>query len=64
MCKHATKATPVFLPADGFLPVFLPALGHYFQVGSPYYQAAQFNQKTPTPVSSRRQVRSEKARKG
>ena len=39
-------------------------LGRYFQVRSPYYQAAQCNQKTPIPVSSRWQVRSEKARKG
>ena len=28
-------------------------LGPYFQVQSPYYQAAQCNQKTPIPVSSR-----------
>ena len=34
-------------------------LGHYFQVPSPYYEAAQCKQKTPIPVS-RRQVRSEK----
>ena len=27
-------------------------LGHYFQVRSPYYQAAQCNQKTAIPVSS------------
>ena len=26
-------------------------LGRYFQVGSPYYKPAQFNQKTPIPVS-------------
>ena len=38
-------------------------LDHYFQVQSPYYQAAQYNQKTPIPVSSRGQVRSEKAKK-
>ena len=37
-------------------------LGCYFQVRSPYYQAAQHNQKTPIHVSSRRQVRSEKAK--
>ena len=28
-------------------------LGCYFQVQSPYYQAAQCNQKTPIPVFSR-----------
>ena len=28
-------------------------LGHYFQVRSPYHQAAQCNQKTPISVSSR-----------
>ena len=27
-------------------------LGHYFHVQSPYYQAAQCNQKTPIPTSS------------
>ena len=39
-------------------------LGRYFQVWSPYYQAAQCNQKTTIPISSRWQVRSEKAEKG
>ena len=39
-------------------------LGCYFQVWSPYYQAAQCNQKTFSPVPSKRQVRSEKAKKG
>ena len=39
-------------------------LGRYFLVWSPYYQAAQCNQKTLIPVSSRQQVRSEKAKKG
>ena len=38
-------------------------LGCYFQVRSTYYQAAQCNQKTPILVSSRCQVRSEKAKK-
>ena len=37
--------------------------GRYFQVWSPYYQAAQCYHKTPLPVSSKRQVRSEKAKK-
>ena len=52
MREHGTKTTPVFLPADG------KPLGRYFQVRSPYYQAAQWNQKTPS------QVGSEKAKKG
>ena len=38
-------------------------LGHYFQVRSPYYQAAQCNQKTLILVSSRWQASSEKAKK-
>ena len=38
-------------------------LGHYFQVQSPYYQVAQCTQKTPIPLSSRWQVRFEKAKK-
>ena len=37
-------------------------LGCYFQVRSPYYQAAQCYQKTPIPVSSMWQVRPEKAK--
>ena len=47
MREHGTKTTPVFLPADG------EASGRFFQVRSPYYQAAQCNQKTIIPVSSR-----------
>ena len=38
-------------------------LGHYFQVRAPYYQVAQCDQKTPIPVSSRWQVKFEKAKK-
>ena len=38
-------------------------LSRYFQVRSPYYQAAQCSQKTPIQVSSRWQVRSEEAKK-
>ena len=38
-------------------------VGRHFQVWSPYYQAAQCYQKTPISVSSRWQVRYEKARK-
>ena len=32
---------------------FIRIIGRYFQVQSPYYQAAQCNHKTPIPVSSR-----------
>ena len=39
-------------------------LAYYFQVRSSYYQVAQCNQKTPFPVSSRSQVRPEKAKNG
>ena len=38
-------------------------LGRYFQVWSPYCQVAQCNQKTPIPISSGWQVRSEKTKK-
>ena len=51
------------LPWYFFLLMEKP-LGHYFQVQSPYYQAAQWNQKTLIPVSSRQEVRSEIAKKG
>ena len=46
MRENGTKTNPVFLPA-----VEKP-LGRYFQVRSPYYQAAQCKRKTPIPVSS------------
>ena len=55
--QHDTK-----LPQNFYLLMEKP-LGHYFQVQSPYYQVTQCNQKTPAPVSSRREVRSEKAKK-
>ena len=58
MREHSTKTTLVFLPADE------ETSGRYFQVWSPYCQAAQCNQKTSIPVSSRCQVRSEKAKEG
>ena len=45
MCEHDTKATLIFLTADEEVS--------YFQVWSPYYQAAQCNQKTPIPLPSR-----------
>ena len=37
-------------------------LGRYFQVRSPYYQAAECNNKTPISVSLKCQIRSEKAK--
>ena len=58
MHEHDTKTSLVFLPVDGDEPP-----GRYFQVRSPYYLAAQCNQKTPILVCSRCQVRSEKAKK-
>ena len=58
MCEHVTKTTLVF-----FMLMEKP-LGHYFQVWSPYYLPAKCNQKTPLPVSSRWQIKSEKAKKG
>ena len=47
--QHDTKTILVFLPADGEASwSLLPKFAHY-----PYYQAAQCNQKTLIPVSSR-----------
>ena len=40
------------LPRDFYLLMEKP-LGRYLKVQSPYYQAAECNQKTPSPVSSR-----------
>ena len=64
-CRDALPCTNMALklPRDFYLLMEKP-LGRYFQVRSPYYLAAQCNQKTLIPVSSRRQVRSEKAKKG
>ena len=58
MHEHGTKTTSVFLSADGAGSwLLLPS-------SSPYYQAAKCNQKTPTPVSSRLQLRSKKVKTG
>ena len=46
MHRHGTKTTMIFLSAEIEKP-----LGCYFQDRSPYYQAAQCNQKTPILVS-------------
>ena len=63
--KDALPSTNVALKLPWYFYLLMEKpLGRYFQVRSPYYQAAQCNQKTPIPVSSRWQVRSEKAKKG
>ena len=53
-CRDALPCTDMSLklPHYFYLQMEKP-LGHYFQVWSSYYQAAQCNQKTPIPVSSR-----------
>ena len=58
MCDMALKLSQYF-----YLLTEKP-LGRYFQMRSPYYQVAPYNQKTPVHVFSRCQVRSEKAKKG
>ena len=64
-CRDALLCTNVALKLPHYFYLLMEKpLGCYFQVWSPYYQVAQSNQKTPIPVSSRRQVRSEKAKKG
>ena len=62
-CKEALPCSNMALklPWHFYLLMEKP-LRRYFQVQSPYYQAAQCNQKTPILVSSRWQVRSEKAK--
>ena len=53
-CRDARLCTNMALklPQDFYLLMEKP-LGRYFQVPSPYYLAAQCNQKTPIPVFSR-----------
>ena len=48
--RHGTKTALVFLPVDEEAST---ANDPYFQVRSPYYQAARCNHKTPIPVFSR-----------
>ena len=57
-CANMTLKLPLY-----FYLLMEKPLGRYFQVRSPYYQAAQYNQKTPIPVSSRWQIRSGKSKK-
>ena len=64
-CRDALPCANMALKLPRYFYLLMEKpLGRYFQVRSPYYQAAQCNQKTLIPVSSRRQVRSEKAKKG
>ena len=64
-CRDALPCVNMALKLPRYFYLLMEKpLGRYFQVRSPYYQAAQCNQKTLIPVSSRRQVRSEKAKKG
>ena len=64
-CRDALPCANMALKLPRYFYLLMEKpLGRYFQVRSPYYQAAQCNQKTPIPVSSRWQVRSEKVKKG
>ena len=50
--RHGTTNIRVFLP-----------IGRYFQLQSPYSEVAQCNQQAPIPISPRRPVTFEKAKK-
>ena len=53
-CRDALSSANMALKlALYFFLLMEKPVGRYFQVWSPYYQAAQFNQKTPIFVSSR-----------
>ena len=63
-CRDALPYTNMALkPPRYFYLLMETSLGRYFLARSPYYHAAQCNQKTPIPVSSRWQVKSEKPKK-
>ena len=63
-CRDALPCANMALKLPRYFYLLMEKpLGHYFQVWSPYYQATQCNQKTPIPVSSRWQVRSDNAKK-
>ena len=63
-CRHAPPCANMALKLPWYFYLLIEkSLGCYFQVWSPYYQAAQCNQKARVPVSSRCLVRSEKAKK-
>ena len=62
-CRDALPCTNMTLKLPQYFSLQMEKpLGRYYLVRSPYYQAAQCNQKTPIPVSSRCQVRSGKAK--
>ena len=64
-CRDALPCANMALKLPRYFYLLMEKpLGRYFQVQSPYYQAAQCNQKTPILVSSRWQVRSGDAKKG
>ena len=63
-CRDALPCANMALKLPQYFYLLMEKpLGRYFQVRPPYYQAAQCNQKTPIAVSSRWQVRFEKAKK-
>ena len=57
-CANMTLKLPWY-----FYLLMKKPLACYFQVWSPYYQAAQCNEKILIPISSRWQVRSERAKR-
>ena len=62
-CRDALPCANMALKLPRYFYLLMEKpLGRYFQVRSPYYQAAQCNQKTPIPISSRWQVRSNKTK--
>ena len=62
-CRDALPCANMALKLPRYFYLLMEKpLGRYFQVQSPYYQAAQCNQKTPIPISSRWQVRSNKTK--
>ena len=64
-CRDTLPCTNMALKLPQYFYLLMEKpLGRYFQVQSPYYQVAECNQKTLIPVSSKLQVRSEKAKKG
>ena len=53
-CRDALPCTNMALKVRQYFYLLMEKpLSGYFQVWSPYYQAAQRNQKTPVPASSR-----------
>ena len=62
-CRDALPCANMALKLPRYFYLLMEKpLGRYFQVQSPYYQVAQCNQKTPIPISSRWQVRSNKTK--